>query len=46
MLFAVAAAEGGDFDDFGDLDDILDDIDDTVGDIEKNRQVIIEINYE
>ena len=27
-------------------DDILDDLDDTLGDIEKNRRVIIEINYE
>ena len=29
-----------------DTDDILDDLDDTMGDIEKNRSVIIEINYE
>jgi hypothetical protein len=29
-----------------DLDDILDDLDDTLVDIEKNRSVIIEINYE
>jgi len=30
----------------GDTGDILDDLDDTLGDIEKNRSVIIEINYE
>jgi len=30
----------------GDTGDILDDLDDTLGDIEKNRRVIIEINYE
>jgi hypothetical protein len=29
-----------------DTDDILDDLDDTMGDIEQNRSVIIEINYE
>jgi hypothetical protein len=30
----------------GDTGDILDDLDDTLGDIETNRRVIIEINYE
>ena len=30
----------------GDTGDILDDLYDTLGDIEKNRRVIIEINYE
>ena len=30
----------------GDTGDILDDLDDTLGDIEKNRRVIIEIKYE
>jgi len=30
----------------GDTGDILDDLEDTLGDIEKNRSVIIEINYE
>ena len=30
----------------GDTGDILDDLDDTLVDIEKNRSVIIEINYE
>ena len=38
---------GGNFDDIlGDLDDTLGDLDDTLGDIEKNRRVIIEINYD
>jgi len=30
----------------GDTGDILEDLDDTLVDIEKNRSVIIEINYE
>ena len=30
----------------GDTGDILDDLDDTLGDIETNRRVIIEIKYE
>ena len=33
-------------DTLGDLDDTLGDLDDTLGGIEKNRRVIIEINYE
>jgi hypothetical protein len=30
----------------GDLDNTLGDLDNTLGDIEKNRRVIIEINYD
>ena len=33
-------------DDYSDYGDILGEIEDTMGDIEQNRRVIIEINYE